>query len=69
MTQQDGEEFLTIEEASALMGRSRRTLERYASEGRIKRYRRGLRIMFKRSDVERLIEDINRIREDEPKED
>jgi excisionase family DNA binding protein len=65
MTQQDGEEFLTIEEASALMGRSRRTLERYTSEGRIKRYRKGLRVMYKRSDVERLIEDINRIREDE----
>jgi excisionase family DNA binding protein len=68
MTQQDGETFLTIEEASALMGRSRRTLERYAANGQIKRYRRGIRLMFKRSDVERLIEDINRIREDEPEE-
>jgi excisionase family DNA binding protein len=49
----DGE-FLTIEEASARLGISRRTLERYTKDGRIRRYRRGIRVYYKHEDVERL---------------
>jgi len=54
MTQHGGEEYLSPEEASSMLGISRRTLERYAKEGRIQRYRRGMRVLFKQSDVEKL---------------
>lgn len=65
MTQFENEEYLTLEEAAAIIGRSRRTLERYTKEGRIKRYRRGFSVLYKRSDVERLNKELNEIREDE----
>ncbi len=48
------EEFMTIEEASARLGIARRTLERYTQNGRIRRYRRGIRVYYKQEDVERL---------------
>lgn len=52
------EEFMTIEEASARLGISRRTLERYTQNGRIRRYRRGIRVYYKYSDVEKLAKEL-----------
>jgi excisionase family DNA binding protein len=50
----DDDEYLTPEEAAALLRVSRRTVERYAKQGRIGRYRKGFRVLFKRSEVEQL---------------
>jgi excisionase family DNA binding protein len=52
------EEFMTIEEASARLGIARRTLERYTQNGRIRRYRRGIRVYYKREDVESLAREL-----------
>lgn len=55
MITQSNEEYLTPEEACAVLGVSRRTLERYADAGRIRKYRRGIRnVLFKRSEVAKL---------------
>lgn len=54
MVQHDDDEYLTPEEASAILGISRRTLERFVKDKKIARYRKGLRVLFKRSDVEAL---------------
>jgi excisionase family DNA binding protein len=59
------EEFLTIEEASARLGIARRTLERYTQNGRITRYRRGIRVYYKREDVERLARELEEYKPDE----
>lgn len=56
------EEFMTVEEASARLGISRRTLERYTKNGRIRRYRRGIRVYYSRNDVERLARDLEEYR-------
>ena len=58
MTQQDDEEYLTAEEASRHLGVTRRTLERYVEQGRIKKYRRGVRnmVFFKRAELDALLE-------------
>ena len=54
---QHEEEYLTPEEASAYIGVSRRTLERYVKQGLIPRYKRGLsRVVFKRADLDRFLE-------------
>lgn len=63
MTQQGDEEFLTPEEAGAMIGVSRRTLERYVEDKKIKRYKRGFRVYYKRAELAHLQE----IREEEPK--
>ena len=56
MTEREEEEYLTPEEASAYLGVSRRTLERYVKLGLIPRYRRGLsRVIFKRTDLDRFL--------------
>jgi excisionase family DNA binding protein len=61
----DKEEYLSTEEACAILGVSRRTLERYAESGRIKKYRRGLRsVIYKRVEVERLRDELSEVRED-----
>lgn len=52
------EDFLTIEEASARLGIARRTLERYTQNGRIGRYRRGVRVYYKREDIEKLAKEL-----------
>jgi excisionase family DNA binding protein len=63
MTTQSNEDYLTPEGASAVLGVSRRTLERYADAGRIRKYRRGIRnVFFKRSEVEKLRDDLSQIR-------
>ena len=56
------EEFMTIEEASARLGIARRTLERYTQNGRIQRFRRGVRIYYRREDVERLAGELEEYR-------
>jgi excisionase family DNA binding protein len=67
MTTKDNEEYLTTEEACALLGVSRRTLERYTNAGRIRKYRRGIRnVIYKRSEVENLKGELSEVRpEDE----
>jgi excisionase family DNA binding protein len=59
MSQYTDDEFLTPEEASAALGVSRRTLERYVKDRLIQRYRRGMRVYFKRIGVERLRERLS----------
>lgn len=49
---------MTIEEASARLGIARRTLERYTQNRRIRRYRRGIRVYYKREDVEKLAKEL-----------
>jgi len=51
---QNSDEYLNSEEASSILGVSRRTLERYAKEGKIQRYKKGTRVVFKKNDVIRL---------------
>lgn len=60
MSQNRDDEFLTPEEASAELGISRRTLERYVKDKLIQRYRRGIRVYFSRADVEQLRERLSR---------
>lgn len=56
MVQHGNDEYLTPEEAAALLGVSRRTLERYAEASNIQRYQIGLkRVVYKRSDIEKLL--------------
>lgn len=68
MTQHGGDEYLSPEEASAILGFSRRTLERHVKEGRIPRYKRGIKVLFKRPDVERLKEELDLPQLDTPEE-
>ncbi len=69
MASQGSEEYMTPEEAGALLGISRRTLERYANAGRIRKYRRGIRnVFFKRSEVERLKDELSQIRPEDEEE-
>lgn len=70
MATYDNEEYLTTEGACALLGVSRRTLERYTNAGRIKKYRRGIRnVVYKRSEVENLKNELLEVRfEDEDNE-
>ncbi len=59
MTQKEGNErYLTTKEACDFLGVTRRTLERYAEQGRITRYRRGItrNVYYKQSELERLLE-------------
>src|SRR5258708_26069824 len=56
MPQERDEEFLPPEEASAELGISRRTLERYANDKLIQRYQLGALVNFKRADVQRMRE-------------
>ena len=58
LTQTDGREYLTPQEACDYLGVSRSTLERYAETGRITKYRRGIKreVPFKRAELDRLLE-------------
>jgi citrate synthase len=53
----DGEEFLTVEEAAALMGVKRATLYAYVSRGVLKSYRQGMKRqrLYRRAEVEALV--------------
>ncbi len=66
MTTYDNDEYLTTEEACAVLGVSRRTLERYTDAGRIRKYRRGIRnVVYKRSEVENLKNNLSEIRSED----
>jgi excisionase family DNA binding protein len=59
----DGGEYVTADEACGILGVTRRTLDRYADTGRIRKYRRGIRnVVFRRADVERLKRELEEIR-------
>jgi citrate synthase len=53
----DGEEYLTVDEAAALMGVKRETLYAYVSRGILKSYRQGMKRqrLYRRAEVEALI--------------
>ena len=53
----DGEEFLTVDEAAALMGVKRETLYAYVSRGVLKSYRQGMKRqrLYRRAEVDALI--------------
>ena len=53
---ENGEVYLTVEEATEYLGVSRDTLERYARAGHLTKYRRGVtrRIYYKQSELDRL---------------
>ena len=54
---------MTADEACGILGVTRRTLDRYADAGRIRKYRRGIRnVVFRRADVERLKRELEEIR-------
>lgn len=50
MAQQESE-YISPEEASLILGKSRRTVDRYASEKKLPRYLRDNKLLFKREDV------------------
>lgn len=56
MTQYNNQDYLTPEEAASVLGVSRRTIDRYAKQGLLRRHRPGLRtnVLYTRSQVEEL---------------
>lgn len=69
MTQQDGQEYIEIQEAANELGVNRKTLEKHAQERGIQRYKRGLRnqVFYRREDIEALKDWLYRIRPAEGK--
>jgi excisionase family DNA binding protein len=63
MTKQGDDDFITSQEACERLNVSSRTIERYARDGLLKKYRRriGREVFYKRSEVE----DLLRIRPEE----
>ena len=57
MVMVDGEEYLSGDEAAALMGVKRETLYAYVSRGMLKSYRQGIKRqrLYRRSEVEALV--------------
>ena len=55
--QEGGETYLNTQEACDHLGVSRKTLNRYADQGRITRYRRGIKreVYFKKSELDELL--------------
>ena len=53
---ENGEVYLTVEEATQYLGVSRDTLERYARAGQLTKYRRGVtrRVYYRQSELDRL---------------
>ena len=53
----DGEEYLTGEEAAALLGVKRETLYAYVSRGMLQSYRQGIKRqrLYRRSEIEALL--------------
>ena len=63
MARHDEAEYVTSDEACDILGVTRRTLDRYADAGRIRKYRRGIRnVVFRRAEVERLKRELEEIR-------
>ena len=58
-----GGEYVTADEACNILGVTRRTLDRYADAGHIRKYRRGIRnVVFRRVDVEKLKQELEEVR-------
>ena len=57
MVMVDGEEYLSGDEAAALMGVKRETLYAYVSRGMLKSYRQGIKRqrLYRRSEIEALV--------------
>jgi citrate synthase len=57
MVMLDGEEYLSGDEAAALMGVKRETLYAYVSRGMLKSYRQGIKRqrLYRRSEIEALV--------------
>jgi excisionase family DNA binding protein len=57
MTMIDGEEYVSGDEAAALMGVKRETLYAYVSRGMLKSYRQGIKRqrLYRRSEIEALV--------------
>ena len=57
MVMVDGEEYLTGDEAAALMGVKRETLYAYVSRGMLRSYRQGIKRqrLYRRSEIEALV--------------
>ncbi len=53
----NGERFLTDAELSERLKLSRRTLQEYRSNGKITYYQIGTKILYKESDIEKLLND------------
>ena len=53
----NGERFLTDAELSERLKLSRRTLQEYRSSGKITYYQIGTKILYKESDIEKLLND------------
>ena len=53
----NGERFLTDAELSERLKLSRRTLQEYRSNGKIAYYQLGTKILYKESDIEKLLND------------
>ena len=53
----DGEEYLTVDEAAALLGVKRETLYAYVSRGILRSYRQGIKRqrLYRRAEVEALV--------------
>ena len=53
----NGEEYLTVEEAAALLGVKRETLYAYVSRGLLRSYRQGIKRqrLYRRAEVEGLV--------------
>lgn len=62
MVKHDDDEYLTANEVARELSVSRRTVDKYAAEGKLPRYKQGWRILFLRSDVEKLREERTEIR-------
>jgi excisionase family DNA binding protein len=52
----DESKFMTVEEVCAYLGIARSTVDLYARQGKLKRFQRGRRTYFLRSQVEKLSE-------------
>lgn len=53
----NGERFLTDNELSTILKISRRTLQEYRDEGRLSYIRLGGKVLYRESDIERMLQD------------
>lgn len=56
----NGERFLTDQELSERLKISRRSLQDYRSEGKIPYYQIGAKVLYKESDIEKMLKDSYR---------
>ncbi len=52
----ESQKFMTIEEVMEYLGIARSTVDLYARQGKLKRFQRGKRTLFLRTQVEKLAE-------------